>query len=180
VADNFGLSGFTIARESAQTPYGPLSPAQAVRLRRMLFIVVDSGRGPTDANWAQRLEGPSGLELVGAITDTAMDASVRQSYTAFDATMKNWRDAMVRWRCGLSAAEVQRLRGAGPWDCHDVQFFIGRVAFDQLVPGRAAKLNAVPTRFQLPVDVVDELIAAGGDALRQHPTYRAFLKDRVR
>ena len=29
LVDNFGLSGFTIARLSADTPYGPFSPQQA-------------------------------------------------------------------------------------------------------------------------------------------------------
>jgi NTE family protein len=42
LVDNFGLSGFTIAGLSADTPYGPLSPQQAVRLRRGLFLVVDA------------------------------------------------------------------------------------------------------------------------------------------
>lgn len=35
LVDNFGLSGFTIALESAQTSYDPLSRAEAVRLRRV-------------------------------------------------------------------------------------------------------------------------------------------------
>jgi len=32
----------------------------------------------------------------------------------------------------------------------------------------------VPTRFRLPPDTVDELIAAGNDALAASPTFRAF------
>ena len=31
LVDNYGLSGFTIARLSSDTPYGPLSPKQAVK-----------------------------------------------------------------------------------------------------------------------------------------------------
>ena len=46
LVDNFGLSGFTIARESAETPYGPLTQIQAARLRRILFLVVDAGQAP--------------------------------------------------------------------------------------------------------------------------------------
>ena len=37
-------------------------------------------------------------------------------------------------------------------------------------------LNAVDTRFRLPVDQVDAVIAAGRDALRVNPTFREFLK----
>ena len=53
---------------------------------------------------------------------------------------------------------------------------MGRISFDQLGPERAAQLGAVETRFKLPVETVDALIAAGSEALAGHPTYRAFLK----
>ncbi len=174
LVDNFGLSGFTISLESAEAPYQPMSRAEAVRLRRILFLVVDAGRGP-QGNWAGHLQGPSGIELVDAVTSAAIDASVRASYTAFKVTMNAWREGLVRWRCGLPATEVARLRGErGPWNCRDVKVFVGRLAFDQLDPARAAQLNAVPTRFVLPPASVDELIAAGEDALAASPTFSAF------
>ncbi len=176
LVDNFGLSGFTIGRESSEVPYGPLTQEQAVRLRRMLFLIVDSGQGP-QGDWAQQLDGPSGVDLFNAVTGAALYGSVRASYTAFDATMQNWRNTLIRWRCGLPPAEAQRLRG-GPGDCHDLKLYIGRIGFDQLGPERAARLGAVATRFKLPTDTVDELIAAGGEALAGHPTYRAFLTGR--
>jgi NTE family protein len=69
LVDNFGLSGFTIARLSAHTPYGPLSPQQAVKLRRGLFLVVDAKTG-VSGNWINSVEGPSGVELVKAAADT--------------------------------------------------------------------------------------------------------------
>src|SRR5262249_22341125 len=142
LVDNFGLSGFTIALLSSNTPTGPLSPRQAVKLRRALTLVVDAGRGPS-GNWIQSVEGPSGTEVVVAATATAMVASVRASYTAFDRTMAEWQAALVRWRCGLSEAERARL-GAGPgWNCRDLKFYVTRVGFDQLGPEREAALDAV-------------------------------------
>ncbi len=172
LADNYGLSGFTVARESSETPYGPLTPAQAVKLRRVLFLIVDAGRGPS-GDWAQRLEGPSGVELVMAVTDSALDASVRASYTAFERTMLDWRDALIRWRCGPEGQRIRAARG-GP-DCRDLRFFIGRIGFDQLSPGLAVQLQAVPTRLVLPPDTVDVLIEAGRDALLTSRTYRDFV-----
>jgi NTE family protein len=175
LVDNFGLSGFTIARLSSTTPYGPLTPRQAVKLRRVLTLVVDAGRGPS-GNWTQTVEGPSGPELVVAAADTAMVASVRASYTAFDRTMSEWQTALLRWRCGLSDAERARL-GAGPgWNCRDLKFYVARVGFDQLGLERAAALDAVPTSFRLPPETVDAVIAAGREALKTNPTYTAFLK----
>ncbi len=173
--DNYGLSAFTIARLSAKTPYDPLSPRQAVKLRRALTLVVDAGRAPS-GKWIDTIEGPSGRDLVLAAADTATESSVRAGYTAFDRIMSEWHGALIRWRCGLSQAERQRL-GAGPnWNCRDLKFFVTRVAFDQLDPVRAAALNDVETSFRLPSDTVDTIIAAGRDALRANSAYAAFLK----
>jgi NTE family protein len=175
LVDNYGLSGFTIGRLSSNTPYGPLTPRQAVKLRRVLTIVADAGRGPS-GDWTQTIEGPSGPELVVAAADTAIDASVRASFTAFAQTMTEWQNALVRWRCGLSAGERQRYGAPANWNCHDLKFFVTRIGFDQLDPQRAAALDAVQTTFRLPPDTVDTVIAAGRDVLRTNPTYAAFLK----
>ena len=133
----------------------------------MLFVVVDSGRGP-QGDWAQTLEGPTGKDLVGAVIDTIIDANTRSSYAAFDATMSNWRQELIKWRCGLG----------GPWNCRDLKFTVTRVAFDQLDAARAKRLNAVPTSFTLPPATVDEVILAGRDALKANTAFQAFLKDR--
>ena len=173
LVDNYGLSGFTIARLSAETPYGPMSPQQAVRLRRALFLVVDAKTG-VSGNWINSVEGPTGVELVKAAADTAIDASVGASFTAFDRTMGDWQSSLIKWRCGLSAADRARFGARPGWNCHDLKFFIGRLGFDQLDPARAAELEAIPTRFRLPPEQVDSVISAGRDALRANPTFRAF------
>jgi NTE family protein len=148
-------------------------PAQAARIRRIMFLIVDAGRGPS-GNWSQQLPGPTGVDLVMATADTATEASTRASYTAFVSLMNDWVAKVRRWRCGLSAAERQRL-GVGPnWHCNDVNVFVERVAFDQLDRARAEVLNAIPTRFQLPQQSVDVLIEAGADVVRSNPTYQAF------
>jgi NTE family protein len=175
LVDNFGLSGFTIARLASSTPFGPLAPQEAIKLRRFLFLVVDSGRAPS-GQWAQSVPGPSGVDLIMAASDTATESGAIGSYSAFDATMTDWQDELVRWRCGLSEAERTRLGAPPGWNCRDVKFFIGRISFDQLGRERAAALNAVPTRFKLPPEQVEMLVSAGHDALRNNPTFRDFLK----
>jgi NTE family protein len=173
LVDNFGLSGFTIARLSSDTPYGPLSPRQAVKLRRAVFLVVDAKTG-VSGNWINTVQGPSGVDLVKAAADTAIDASVAGSFTAFDRTMNDWQGALVRWRCGLSATERAKYGVPSGWNCHDLKFYVGRVGFDQLEPARASELEAIPTRFRLPAEQVDAVIAAGRDALRANPAFRNF------
>lgn len=174
LVDNFGLSGFSIALLSASRPHEPLTAQQAARIRRIFFLVVDSGRGPS-GNWSQQLPGPTGVELVMATADTATEASTRASYTAFVSLMNDWVARVRRWRCGLSAAERQRLGVGANWRCNDLSVFVERVGFDQFDRAQANALNAIPTRFQLPPESVDLLIDAGGEAVRKNPIYRGFL-----
>lgn len=174
LVDNYGLSGFTIARLSAATPYGPLTAREAVKVRRVLFLVVDAGRGPS-GDWAQSAEGPTAPEIVRAAADTAIDLSARASFTAFDQTMSEWRDLLVRWRCSLPPAERQNYDLAAKWNCRDLKFFVGRLNFEQLGQPRALALNSIPTRFKLSREDVETLIAAGQDALRTNPTFHMFL-----
>jgi predicted acylesterase/phospholipase RssA len=178
LVDNFGLSSLTITREVAGTPYGPLQPNEAVNLRRLLFLVIDAGVGP-GGQWSQTLEGPAGGALVSAVVDVVVEANSQSSFAAFEATMRSWREQMVRWRCGLRSEEVARLRGrSGPWNCNDLKITVGRISFGQLDAERAKILNAVPTSFSLPPDAVDALTSAGADALQANPTFQAFLRER--
>jgi NTE family protein len=174
IVDNYGLAGFTIARLASTTPYGPLEPEEAVKLRRLLFLVVDAGRGPS-GSWSQTVEGPSGVNLITAASDTATESGAVGSYSSFQDTMNEWQNALIGWRCKLSAADRRRFGAPEAWNCRDVKIFVGRVAFDQLGPQRAAALNSVETAFKLPPEQVDMVISAGHDAVKNSSAFRAFL-----
>ena len=174
LVDNYGLSGLTIERLAAATPYGPLTAQRAVKVRRLLFLVVDAGRGPS-GDWAQSADGPTAPEIVQAAADTAIDSSARSSFTAFDQIMAEWRGALIHWRCGLSPSERQSYGITAKWDCRDLKFFVGRINFEQLGPKRAFALQSIPTRFKLTPDEVETLVTAGQEALRKNPTFRQFV-----
>jgi NTE family protein len=168
------LAGFTIARLASSTPYGPLEPEEAVKIRRLLFLVSDAGRAPSGP-WAQTVEGPTGVNLITAASDTATESGAVGSYSAFQEIMNEWQETLVNWRCKLTTAE-RRHYGAPPgWNCRDVKFFVGRTSFEQLGPEREAALNAVETSFNLPPDQVEMTIAAGRDALKTNRIFNAFL-----
>jgi NTE family protein len=175
LVDNYGLAGLTLARLASTTPYGPLGPAEAVKLRRLLVLVVDAGRGPS-GEWAQTVAGPAGVQLITAASDTATESGAVGSYSAFQDTMDEWKKTLINWRCRLSAADRAKFHAPPGWNCRDIEFFMGRVAFEQLGPERAAALNAVETRFTLPPDQIDMIITAGHDALNTSNAFHAFLK----
>ena len=175
LVDNYGLAAFTISRLLSNTPHGPLSAREGVKLRRVMFLVVDAGRQPS-GDWSKTIAGPSGVDLIMATADTATGSSAAQSYTAFNEMMNDWQSKLVSWRCRLSANERARL-GAGPgWNCRDVKFFVSRVGFEQLGDQRATALDGVETRFKLPAAQVDMVIEAGRDALNANSKFRAFVR----
>lgn len=175
LVDNFGLAAFTISRLLSNNAHGPLSAREGVKLRHVMFMVVDAGRQPS-GDWSKTIAGPSGVDLIMATADTATGSSAAQSYTAFSKMMSDWQTQLINWRCRLSATERARL-GAGPnWNCRDVKFYVSRVGFEQLGPEREAQLDKVETRFKLPADQVDMVIQAGRDALNANPRYRSFVR----
>lgn len=174
ITDNFGLSGLVIAREAAGQPYAPLPRDKAVQLRHVVFIVVNSGLAP-QGGWARTVQGPSGKEMIGALTDTAINSAVRSGFDAFRLSVKNWEAATRKWRCSLPRAEAKKLGATGDWRCSGISFEVVEIGFDQLDPKRSVMLNRVPTSFYLPEEQVDLVAQAGTDALLAHPTVRAVL-----
>lgn len=61
--------------------------------------MVDSGRG-LQGDWTGKLQGPTGVERIDAVSSAAIDASVRTSYSAFENVPARWRDNLVRWLLG--------------------------------------------------------------------------------
>ena len=154
--------------------YAPLTRDRAVQLRHVVFVVVNSGL-PPQGEWAQTVQGPSGKEMIGAITDTAINSAVRSGFDAFRLTVKSWEDATRKWRCALSRGEAAKLGATSDWRCSNISFEVVEINFSQLDPARAARLDRVPTSFHLPEEVVDLVAQAGTDALLAHPTVRAVL-----
>jgi len=174
VTDNFGLVSIMQSRLAQGTLYAPLPEADAVRVERILFIVVDAGQGPS-GDWNTAAGGPSGVDLAAAAMDTVLEANVRLSFDAFVPMMQQWRDDIVQHRCGLDAAYVARLRGTAiGWRCTDVEIVVTRVSFSDLGEERSRVLSDIPTRLVLPVEQVDALIEAGRQAVQVDAVVKGF------
>ncbi|WP_204307261.1 hypothetical protein, partial [Enterobacter hormaechei] len=78
VTDNLGLVSILQSRVLLNTPYGPISEQDAATMRRMIFIVVDAGQGPS-GDWGRELAGPSGVDIATAAVDTAIESTMRMS-----------------------------------------------------------------------------------------------------
>ncbi len=176
ITDNFGTTALSVLRARAQNPYGPLTQAEAVRMRRMLFLVADAGvEGERD--WTKTLPGPGGPALAMSIANSSISAATRTGYDVFRLTLNNWHRDLLNYRCSLSKAEVKRLRGSlQGWDCKDLKLFVGQVTLASLDRATRAQVDVIPTRLRLERDQVDTTIAAAGKATNASPEFNGFLR----
>lgn len=167
LTDNWGLQGVNVALASSPEPWKPLSREDAIALTEFLFVVVDAGR-LQEGDWTRTLEGPSGSELLNAVTDTAVDSAVRSSFEVFRLQMQMWQERLRSWRCGLPSGDVEAVRGSlEGWDCRAVSIRVRKVSFEDLGRETAQKLGRIPTRLKLAPEQVKAAIDAGEQAIRK-------------
>ena len=174
LTDNFGLSSIQESRLLAGTPLAPLNEAQAMRIRRLLFVVVDGGRRGA-VGWTHGIDGPAGLELAFASVDAAIDTNMRLSYDNFLVMSRRWKDDLATWRCARPDDEQQQQRALrADWRCEDVQIWVSRISFDDLVPPRAFRLHQISTSLTMSEKEVDDVIEAGHDAMQRNGMVQEF------
>lgn len=177
LTDNLGITGFVLKRAAADTPHGPLSPEEAVKLRHFIFIIADAGRGQTET-WGRDMNNLPIGKLLMAATDTSMSAALRDEIDALRQAVSIWRDQLVKYRCGLPMEKVRQIRGmTAGWNCHDVSAIVEHLSFSDLDPETTRKLNRIPTRLSLPADQVDMLVAAGREAVASNDHLVAAIAD---
>lgn len=175
ITDNYGTTGLAVERARAQVPYAPLTAAEAVRLKRMLFLVANAGVDQ-DYDWTKKVPGPGGVALARSIATSAMAAASRSGYDSMRGELRQWERELIDWRCALPLSEVRRLRGStAGWNCRDVKLFVGEASFASLPGDLRDEMNAVPTRLKLTPDQVDKVIAAGRMATRATPEFNGFI-----
>lgn len=177
LTDNNGLAGFSMERAAANTPHGPLSPEEAVRMRRLLYIVADAGREAAPA-WGASNADLRVRELLPALSHTAITSSMRDGYDALRLAIKAWKNELVAYRCGLSRAQVRRIRGsASGWDCRDIDVTVEHLSFRDAELSSHDALNDVPTRLALDDEQVELVIEAGRQAVRSKPSIQAAVAE---
>ena len=161
LTDNLGITGFVLERAAADSPHGPLSAEEAVKLRHFIFVIADAGRGQTET-WGQDKNNLSIGPLLKAVTATSMSATLRDQIDALRQAVSIWRDQLIRYRCSLPLEKVRRIRGTtAGWNCRDINAIVEHLSFANLDPETRQDLNLIPTRLTLKTAQVDRLVAAG-------------------
>ena len=160
LTDNFAVSTLALSRLVYGTPYAPMTPRDAVRVRRLLVVLVDASRG-LGGDWLDSEDGPGGIDLAMAAMDSAVDTAANFAADAFDGMIGEWQRSVVAFRCGLAADEAARLGAPPGWNCRDVRFTVARVAIADLPPELRARIDRIPTRLALPEAQIDAAIEGG-------------------
>ena len=176
VLDNLGLTSLSLARETAGTPYGPLSPRAAVRVDRVTFLVINAEKVRA-SEWQLSPEGPSGLQIADALGDIFIESPNRSAYDSFRMLLADWERELRAYRCGLSSEEVLRLRGGlDGWDCADVHLNLDMVSFSDFDAATREQLGQTPTRVTVTREQTDALIAAGARGVQENPSVRELAR----
>lgn len=176
ITDNFGTTGLAVVRARSQNAFSPLTPKEAVNMKRMLFIVANAAT-EQDFRWTKKVRGPGGLQMGMAIANSAMGAATRTAYDAMRLQVANWERELVEARCAMPSSQVRSLRGStAGWNCSDVKFFVGQVSFAGLPDEMRDELNEIPTRLRLKANEVDLAIKAGRQATLENPELNGFLR----
>lgn len=173
VSDNFGLSTLPTIRRASGLPYAPLGPRDAVKVKRLTFLVVNAEMSP-EGDWPLGAKPPGAVDTLGAALDDSINAAKRSAYDAFKGELERWRQETIAWRCSLQAEEAQRLGAEAGWDCRNLSAKLDIISFADLAPEEYKRLGAAPTRVSLPKDLIDDLIAQGMLAIEANPTIRAL------
>ena len=179
LTDNFAVSTMTLSRVAFGTPYAPMTERDAVRVRRLLLIVVDASQGP-GGDWTLQEAGPSGIDLALSATDAAVDTAARHAADAFGGMIREWQEAVIAYRCGLAPADVARLGGPAQWNCADVKFSLAYLSVDELASPARKRIEAIPTRLTLEAGQVDAAVEGAREGALTLPRLRTYLQERVR
>lgn len=168
LTDNIGVTPFSLARAAARNAYGPLSPEEAVKLRKLIFIVADAGTEGEEP-WTRTVQGPVMTEVAAASAFTSISSSVRDGFDALKLATTQWQKDLIDYRCSLPSATVKRHRGTlQGWNCKDITLVVEALSFRDFDADTQNRLNRIPTRFKLPKEQVDLAIASGRKAVLQH------------
>ncbi|HLX24876.1 MAG TPA: patatin-like phospholipase family protein [Usitatibacter sp.] len=179
LTDNYAVSLITNLRIAYGTPYAPMTARDAVRVRRLLVMVVDASHAPS-GDWIDHEEGPVGLDLALSATDAAVDTAAKLAVDEFDRMIDDWHKSVVAFRCGLTKEEAARLGAPAIWQCADVTFTLAHLSVRDLPSPYRERVQSIPTRLTLPKEQVDEAIEGARVGTLALPQLEVYRRDRYR
>jgi NTE family protein len=167
VADNLGLLSLQVMR--AAGPPAPLTAAEALQARRVLFLVVNAEYIRPRAFQREGTDAIGAFEMMYAPVDAATDVAKRASLDAWRAGLPAYERALREWRCDSPLSS----RGT-TWDCSDISLSMDVISFRDMTPAEYEALYDIETNVSLPRETVDALVAAGRGVVERNAAVGEF------
>ena len=170
LTDNFGVSTLTMSRVIYGTPYAPMTERDAVRIRRLLVVIVDASQGP-HGDWTHHPAGPKAWTS-RLPRPTPRSTRLRARSRCLRQHDRGMAGLGHQLPLRLDAGDLERLGAPARWDCKDVKFSLVHLAIDELASPVRERIEAVPTRLSLEPAQLDAAIEGAREGLLALPRLR--------
>ncbi len=158
LADNLGVSNLVAAVAAAGGWDALLRCSVEGKATHVALIIVNAAT-PTRAGWSQHPQTPSLAEVASALSKSTI------SHTN-EILLDRVREGLDSWRHNLVPGEKRP------------QVHLINVDFSQLSdPAERSYFEHVPTKLNLPDEMVDRVVAIAGRLLREAPEFRTLLAE---
>ncbi|MGL4285205.1 MAG: patatin-like phospholipase family protein [Phreatobacter sp.] len=164
-----GLGTQSLVHLMRRMPPEPLSTAEALRLRRVVFIVVDASTR-IGGDMSQTAGGPNAIEAIVGATDAMIDSASRHGVDALRSEARAWRDKVVRWRC----ARLPRPAACARFDVEVIRIALADVTDRQ----QRRRILALHNKLTLKPEDVSLIVGLGQELLTGDPAFKRLLAGR--
>lgn len=167
VADNLGMLSLQVMRADGRA--SPLAAEDALRARRVLFLVVNAEYIRPRTFQQTGTDAIGAYEMLYSPVDVATEVAKRASVDVWRAQLPEYQRALREWRCGIPMDPEP----VG-WSCDDITLSMDVITFRDMEPTEYDALYDTATEVSLPRATVDALTRAGRGVVMRNAALREF------
>lgn len=166
VADNLGMLSLQVLRADGLP--SPLTAAEAMQARRVLFLIVNAEYIRPRTFQREGTDAIGAYEMMYSPVDVATEVAKRASVDVWRAQLPAYERALREWRCGLVEDRRDGI------SCDDITLSMDVITFRDMEPAEYEALYDTATDVSLPRETVDALTRAGRGVVMRNAALRAF------
>lgn len=163
VADNLGMLSLQVLR--ADGAPSPLTAGEALRARRVLFLVVNAEYIRPRTFQQEGTDAIGAYEMMYSPVDVATEVAKRASVDVWRAQLPAYQSALREWRCRqpVNGRDVR---------CDDITLSMDVITFRDMEQAEYEALYDTATDVSLPRATVDALTRAGRGVVQRNAALR--------
>jgi NTE family protein len=176
VADNLGMLSLQVMR--ADDPPSPLTAAEVIQARRVLFLVVNAEYIRPRTFQQDGTDAIGAYEMMYSPVDVATEVAKRASVDVWRAQLPAYEAALRDWRCAETREGLALTRAEGNvrprQHCTDISLSMDVITFRDMEPAEYEALYDTATEVSLPRETVDALTRAGRGVVARNAALASY------